>query len=289
MKYNYDTYNYTRLNNLPNVICLTYKDAPPLPEPSYIVPFLKKLVTKVALTHPDWTLASAGAVGSPVVSSFQVYRGTEVIGEITQSYRYGTKTGNRTLCFKLLSARIDGYRNSGSRVTKDERIAWKTIKEFFKPMSDSELSHAVRTNIYNEVSRVAATIEQEAVRAYRRAQGPVMAVLHHLQTATEMPEELSRNESFVQVIAAYELHKVSDKVKTAMTNNAGAYIRLLDNGDVLFIRRDNLDKINYETFRKDALAENIALKLTMLKLVPERQFLEDTGYHGEDNNFFVML
>lgn len=140
MTINYNTHNYVKIGNYTNLVGEIPK-ARTETGPVKLCPFMEPLITKLALTHPEWTIVGRSPRwhlndGFFQVHQFTIYAGHEVVGRIN---RDGWRDDGSDYKYEIFNDRVRQTRErSGGMRTKDMKKALKAIDGFFAPTTTEE-------------------------------------------------------------------------------------------------------------------------------------------------------
>lgn len=140
MTIDYKTHNYVKIGNYTNLMAEIPKTRTEA-GPAKLCPFMEPLMTKLALTHPEWTIVGSQPRwriddGFFQVRQFTIYAGHEVVGRIN---RDGWRDDGSDYKYEIFNDRVRQTRErSGGMRTKDMKKALKAIDGFFAPTTTEE-------------------------------------------------------------------------------------------------------------------------------------------------------
>ena len=259
---------------------------------SGVYAMLDPVISRLASLNPLWTFvinSSAPSMGSSrVASNFMVKLDGEELGSIGLSYM-----GNRGKVIAISNDRIGkGRQRSDSYRTQDADKAILMAKKMFGKMNPSERIQKAKDAAERVVSRASWNKERERTQHQSLVKNEMLAWVETKGLATFM--------EFIKAEAIPSLkHKVTtsmekvvlldtemrtiEKVQEDFSNNKTALI-VKDLGKYLVKIGDKVD-----LYEDNTLPLDMRMKMGMLKLVEDEQYLTDVGCKVSSEIFVLLV
>lgn len=163
MTIDYKTYNYIKIGNYTNLVGEIPKTRTES-GPVKLCPFMEPLITKLALTHPEWTIVGVNPrwhINDEFfqVDKFAIYAGHEIVGRVL---RDGWRDDKSDYKYEIFNERVRQTRErSGGMRTKDMKKALKAIDGFFAPTTDEERRGKAITDMHSHLTNAAWKAQRE--------------------------------------------------------------------------------------------------------------------------------
>lgn len=267
--------------DLPNIQVEVPLDAPDQTQSEggrwVINPFMRPLVTALAMRHPEWRLVSHQRGGE--IKTFHIYRGSECLGNISSGYR------GYSQCYDIRSHRTEkALRRKSDVQTKDPKKAIKLAERYFVPRSLAErveeLAKPLRQGVYRHHQHtvrvysaayrsMAEFIEQEVVsnweEVYKKLQKRGLPAGEPYDTFPEAAKEKEAAEAF------YNLLEAKQGVAVFVVDGKYAIKESADEGIAIH----------------DELPAKYKRAIGMLKLVEDNSLVPGTGFRHHENAYYI--
>lgn len=292
MAIDYNRNDYVKVGNHTNIVVEFLKDRQPprkMDAPIVLCEFMEPVITKVALTHPEWLIVAVDpnwytAGQHYTLKRFQIYCGTEEIGRV---YRDGYEWNE--FKYEINNSRVAKTRKKyGGTRTKDEKKALKLINEFFSPLGIeerrqevmSEMTDHIRQTTWRANRLLNTNLESmnNAVASYLvRNMGSVRSELESLGAS---PDKLNKLPSL------YETCRGLWQVDASRDLKCGTTVVLMD--DRYMLIPDN-DPLNVQIVTASQLSSDMAGKIGILKVFDkDDEAVEDVGLRLNASTFYVI-
>jgi hypothetical protein len=159
----YKTHNYVKIGHYTNLVGEISKERTET-GPVKLCPFMEPLITKLALTHPEWTIVGGGPrwhINDEFfqVQKFTIYAGHEIVGRVL---RDGWRDDGSDYKYEIFNDRVRQSRErSGGMRTKDMKKALKAIDGFFAPTTTEERRGKAVTEMASHLQSAAWKAQRE--------------------------------------------------------------------------------------------------------------------------------
>jgi hypothetical protein len=253
---------------------------------------LDPVVSRLASLNPLWTFvinnSGLGMGSSRVASGFTVKLDGEELGTIGLSYM-----GNRGRVISIANDRIGkGRQRSDSYRTEDADKAILMAKKMFGKMNPSERISKAKDAAERVVSRASWNKERERTQHQSVLKAEMLAWVENngYQTFMEFIEKEALLATKKKVLHAEEKIELLDtemktieKVQEDFSNNKTALV-VKDLGKYLVKIGDNV-----ELYDDNTLPLDMRMKMGMLKLVEDEQYLTDVGCKVSSEIFVLLV
>lgn len=280
-------FDYTPLDT-PNLLIRTSKGIAP-PE-TILHPFLEPLVRSVMKAQPLWKVVIENSyynLNEPrLAHTFRFYADNEELGTLD----VGLKRNDKHV-FELDNHRLKAVRQRGYvTATINQKKAFKIILNDFAPRSTEEHLLDAAKKIYSAVNMAAST----SMAPVRSALGYLDKAFQHFALANW--EAFCKSESANSVPASkvgvldtflevYERGNIAGDMLSKHNKNTGHYV-MLHGGDYIV---SEINKRNEaQTLSSDKLSEHMRVRIGLLKLVEDGQFIAGVGVRANDTMFYII-
>ena len=257
-----------------------------------VFPLIDPVVSRLAMLNPLWTFAITGYIGmgnsARAASEFQVRLDGEVLGEISTSYM-----GQRGRVICISNDRIGKARTRSSNYrTSDADKAIVTAKKMFGKMNPNERIAKAKEAAERVVTRGAWNKDRE--RSTHKE--VVQTELIKWATTTGFPV-------FMEYIENEALPSIAHKVRTARERLEATNVEMktieqvqsdFANGTTALVVKDSGkylvrigDKV--DLYDDNSLPIDMRMKIGMLKLVENEQYITDMGCKVTDEIFVLLV
>jgi len=285
---NYNDYDYVKMGHYTNVIAELRKGRSP-DAPIHMCAFMEPLISKLALTHPEWTIVANDAHYNSnketyTVHRFTVYEGTEVAGRI---HRDGWCMEN--FKYEIFNERVEKSRaKRGGMRTKDMKKALKAIEGFFAPKTLEER----RLAAVSEMSRHISNTTWRATRMLNDAvQGVIPALATYLlanmdEIRTALESAGASTSGLDKIPARLEPCKALWQIEASRNNDAGTTVVLLGDSYMLIPDKNPTLPVTKTAAQLDPA---MAAKIGVLKVFDKNdEAIEDIGMRFNATTFYLL-
>ena len=290
MTIDYKTNNYVKIGNYTNLVAEIPKTRTET-GPVKLCPFMEPLITKLALTHPEWTI-----VGSQPrwhtneeffqVQKFTIYAGHEIVGRIN---RDGWRDSGEDYKYEIFNERVRQSRErSGGMRTKDMKKALKAIDGFFAPTTDEERRAKA-------VSEMGSHLQSAAWKAQRELNDVFISVIPAManyiaSNLTELRPALASygvGETVLDKLATrLEPYNVMAQINAARSSKTGTTVVLVEDRYMLIPDSGIATPV---VVTSQQLDPSMAGKIAILKVFDNTdEALADVGMRLNSYTFYVL-
>lgn len=291
MTIDYNKNDYVKVGHYSNVVMELRKDrgSKTYDDRAYLCSFMEKLIYKVALQHPEWTIVAFDPHFDARAEAwrghrFKVYSGTELVGHILRD-----GYSEEIFKYEVYNDRISKARcKRGGMCTKDLKKAVKHVEEYFQPKSLEERRATAITEIQNHIQSVdwrTTRVMNETVSRIMPAlaaylslnMAEVRPVLEGFgappQTLDDLPNQIEK------VKAVWQL-------RDARANKTGTTVRLIDDRYMLI---PDADPMAATLVTNSQLTPEQSRKIGVLKVFDEtEEALEGIGLRMDAQTFYLL-
>jgi hypothetical protein len=290
MTIDYKTNNYVKIGHYTNLVAEIPKTRTET-GPVKLCPFMEPLITKLALTHPEWTI-----VGSQPrwhtneeffqVQKFTIYAGHEIVGRIN---RDGWRDSGEDYKYEIFNERVRQSRErSGGMRTKDMKKALKAIDGFFAPTTDEERRAKA-------VSEMGSHLQSAAWKAQRELNDVFISVIPAManyiaSNLTELRPALASygvGETVLDKLATrLEPYNVMAQINAARSSKTGTTVVLVEDRYMLIPDSGIATPV---VVTSQQLDPSMAGKIAILKVFDNTdEALADVGMRLNSYTFYVL-
>ena len=287
---NYNTHNYVKIGNYTNLVAEISKTRTET-GPVKLCPFMEPLITKLALTHPEWTIVGGGPrwhINDEFfqVQKFTIYAGHEIVGRIN---RDGWRDSGEDYKYEIFNERVRQSRErSGGMRTKDMKKALKAIDGFFAPTTDEERRGKA-------VTEMASHLQSAAWKAQRELNDVFISVIPAMANyiASNMDElrpalaSYGVGENILDKLSTrLEPYNVMAQINAARSSKSGTTVVLVEDRYMLI---PDSDPANPVFVTSQQLDPSMAGKIAILKVYDNTdEALADVGMRLNSYTFYVL-
>ena len=280
-------FDYTPLDT-PNLLIRTGKGSAP---PEMILhPFLEPLVRAVMKAQPLWKVVIEGAYfnnNEPrKAHKFRFYADNEELGTLDVGLKHNDKH-----VFELDNHRLKASRQRGwVTATINQKKALKIILNDFAPRSIKEHLFEASKKIAGAVSTVASTNMRPVRDALACLEKPFLHfAVANWEAFCKSEEAKGIPASKVGVLdtflEAYERGNTAMDLASKHSKSAGHYV-VLHGSDYIVSRPDMKEEA--QTLSSDKLSEHMRVRIGLLKLVEDGQFIAGVGVRTNATMFYIV-
>jgi len=290
MTIDYKTNNYVKIGNYTNLVAEIPKTRTES-GPAKLCPFMEPLMTKLALTHPEWTIVGGGPRWHLndeffQVQKFTIYAGHEIVGRIN---RDGWRDSGEDYKYEIFNERVRQSRErSGGMRTKDMKKALKAIDGFFAPTTDEERRGKA-------VTEMASHLQSAAWKAQRELNDVFISVIPAMANyiASNMDElrpalaSYGVGETVLDKLATrLEPYNIMVQINAARSSKSGTTVVLVEDRYMLI---PDSDPANPVFVTSQQLDPSMAGKIAILKVFDNNdEALADVGMRLNSYTFYVL-
>lgn len=290
MTIDYKTNNYVKIGNYTNLMAEIPKTRTES-GPAKLCPFMEPLMTKLALTHPEWTI-----VGSQPrwhlndeffqVQKFTIYAGHEIVGRIN---RDGWRDDGSDYKYEIFNDRVRQTRErSGGMRTKDMKKALKAIDKFFFTTTDEERRFKAVSEMASHINSVTWGTQRALADVYNLLM-PAMAnyIVSNMDELRPVLEERGVGASTLDKLAAkLEPYNSMVEVSTARANKTGTIVTIVK--DRYMLMHDS-DPTTHVIVTSQQMDPAMAGKIAILKVYDnDEDPLDGVGMRLNAHTFYVL-
>jgi hypothetical protein len=244
----------------------------------YLVPFLDALMKK----FPRWTFVVYAPWNTTNSSSFRVYEAGEELGSIAirDHYRHGPQ-------FVVKNARIARARQRGwETVTKDMKKAIRLVVDNFGAKTIQELLRESRDKTSHAISNVTQPIRRKFTSEWEALQDFARHYIadHWEELQPQITAFRAQKLVPVDFPASYDAYKKANRFGDAFHRADKGVIVVIKDGSYALSRKDK----DPDIVTSDQLPRDVKMKLGMLKMLEDGEYVPDVGIRVADNMYFIM-
>ena len=256
-----------------------------------IHPIIEPVISRLATLNPLWTFVAMGrysVMDGHRVAEFTVKLDGESLGQISTSYM-----GNRGQVIAITNDRIGRNRQrSDSYRTQDADKAVLMAKKMFGKMNPTERINKAKDAAERVVTRASWNKERERNNHRGMVQGEMLKWVEtkgyamFLEFIEKEAPSTTRNtiKNSIEKLSVLDTEmKTIERVQTDFGNNKTALV-VRDSGKYLVRIGDNV-----ELYDDNSLPQDMRMKVGMLKLVEDEQYLTDVGCKVTSEIFVLLV
>jgi hypothetical protein len=290
MTIDYKTNNYVKIGNYTNLVAEIPKTRTET-GPVKLCPFMEPLISKLALTHPEWTIVGENPRwhindGFFQVQKFVIYAGHEVVGRIN---RDGWRDSGEDYKYEIFNERVRQTRErSGGMRTKDMKKALKAIDGFFAPTTDEERRAKAVTEMGSHLQSAAWKAQRELNDVFS---GVIPAMANYIASnLTELRPVLASygvGENILDRLATrLEPYNVMVQINAARSSKTGTTVVLVEDRYMLIPDSGIATPV---VVTSQQLDPSMAGKIAILKVFDNTdEALADVGMRLNSYTFYVL-
>jgi len=280
-------FDYTPLDT-PNLLVRTLKNV--TPAEMVLHPFLEPLVRLVMKTQPSWKVviesANISSDGPRRANTFRLYADNEELGVLSMGLN--NKSNH---VFELDNHRLKASRQRGWMTTTIAmKKALKIILNDFAPRSMKEHLAEATKKISNAVSTAVSMNTRPVREALSYLEKPFQQfaidnweTFRKTEGANSVPA--SKGELLDTFLGTYERGQAASSLGDKHYKKTGYYVVLRDS-EYIVSQLDKQDEV--QTLTSDKLSEHVRVRIGLLKLVEDGQFIAGVGVRTNATMFYVV-
>ena len=290
MTIDYKTNNYVKIGNYTNLVAEIPKTRTET-GPVKLCPFMEPLITKLALTHPEWTIVG----GSPrwhtneeffQVQKFTIYAGHEIVGRVL---RDGWRDSGEDYKYEIFNERVRQSRErSGGMRTKDMKKALKAIDGFFAPTTAEERRSKAVTEMGSHLQSAAWKAQRELNDVFTLLM-PAMAnyIVSNMDELRPALEGRGVGASTLdKLVAKLEPYNSMAEINAARSSKSGTTVVLVE--DRYMLMHDS-DPTTHVIVTSQQMDPAMAGKIAILKVYDnDEDPLDGVGMRLNSYTFYVL-
>ena len=288
MTIDYKKHNYVKIGHYTNLLAQISK-ARTETGPAKLCPFMEPLISKLALTHPEWTIIGIEPRwhmndGFYQLERFTIYAGHEVVGRILRDGWQG-----HDYKYEIFNERVRLARErSGGMRTKDMKKALKAIDGFFAPTTNEERRSKAINDMGGHITSAVWKTQRELAESFS---GIIPAMANYVGSNLEELRPIlvsygANPLSLDKIVAKLEPHNNMVQINTARNNKTGTIVALMDDRYMLI---HDSDQGNPVVVTPQHLDPAMAGKIGILKVFDNNEEpLEGVGMRVSASTFYVL-
>lgn len=290
MTIDYTKFNYVKVGHYTNLMAEISKERTET-GPVTLCPFMEPLISKLALTHPEWTIVGYQpkwhmSEAFYQVQRFVIYVGHEVIGRIN---RDGWRDDKEDYKYEIFNDRVRKARErSGGMRTKDMKKALKAIDGFFAPTTNEERRSKALADMSSHIQSAVWRTQRELNDVFA---GVIPVMANYIASNLEelRPALVSRGvgeHTLDKLVAKLEPYNSMAQINKARNNNMGTTVVLVEDRYMLIHDSDPLTPV---VVTSQQLDPSVAGKIGILKVYEDNtEALEDVGMRLNSYTFYIL-
>jgi hypothetical protein len=291
MTIDYNRNHYAKVGHYSNIVAEFDKERVDYIKgtPVNMCPFMGPLISKLALTHPEWMIVGAEPMWSRIgdaytLQRFRIYAGTDNIGRIYRDGYY-----EQDFKYEIYNDRVEASRSKrGGMRTGDMKKALKAIDKFFAPKTVEERRAKATGEIGSHITNTLWRTNRALNELIQRITPALASYL--TRNMAEIRPELESLGALAQVLDAipdkFEICKGMWQIETARKMEAGTTVVLM--GDRYMLIPDK-DPMNPQVVTTSQLDPVMSSKIGVLKIFDkEDEAIEDVGMRYDANTFYIL-
>lgn len=291
MTIDYNRNHYAKVGHYSNIVAEFDKERVDYIKgtPVNMCSFMGPLISKLALTHPEWMIVGVEPSWSRIgdaytLHRFRIYSGTDNIGRIFRDGYY-----EHDFKYEIYNDRVEASRSKrGGMRTGDMKKALKAIETFFAPRTIEErrakATGEMGSHIQNTLWRTNRALNDLIQRIT-----PALAS-YITRNMAEIRPELESLGALAQTLDAipdkFEVCRGMGQIETSRNAQAGTTVVLM--GDRYMLIPDK-DPMNPQVVTTSQLDPVMSSKIGVLKIFDkEDEAIEDVGMRYDANTFYIL-
>jgi hypothetical protein len=286
----YKRYNYVKIGHYTNLVGEISKERTET-GPVKLCPFMEPLISKLALTHPEWTIVGENPrwhINDEFyqVQKFSIYAGHEIVGRVL---RDGWRDDKSDYKYEIFNDRVRQSRErSGGMRTKDMKKALKAIDGFFAPTTTEERRSKALTEMGSHLQSAAWKAQRELNEVFISVI-PAMAnyIVSNMDELRPALEERGVGENILDRLSTrLEPYNVMVQINAARSSKSGTTVVLVEDR---YMPIPDSDPANPVFVTSQQLDPSMAGKIAILKVFDNTdEALADVGMRLNSYTFYVL-
>ena len=290
MTIDYKKFNYVKIGNYTNLMGEIDKLRIET-GPVKLCPFMEPLISKLALTHPEWTIVGENPrwhINDEFfqVQKFSIYVGHELVGRVL---RDGWRDSGEDYKYEIFNDRVRQARErSGGMRTKDMKKALKAIDGFFAPTTDDERRGKALSEMSSHLSNTAWKSQRELNDIFSGVM-PAMAryIVSNLEELRPALISQGIGEPILdRLVTKLEPYNAMQQINAVRNNKTGTTVVLVEDRYMLIHDSDPMTPVVVTAQQMDPA---MAGKIGILKVYDnDTEALDGVGMRLNSHTFYVL-
>ena len=288
MTIDYKKFNYVKIGHYTNLMAQIPKARVEVGPPK-LCPFMEPLMSKLALTHPEWTIVGIEPrwhmnEGYFQLERFTIYAGHEVVGRILRDGWQG-----HDYKYEIFNDRVRMARErSGGMRTKDMKKALKAIDGFFAPTTTEERRSKAINDMGGHITSAVWKTQRDLNEVFS---GIIPAMANYIASNLEelrpiLAAQGVSGPTLDKLVAKLEPYNAMAQINTARNNKTGTTVVLVEDRYMLI---HDSDQTNPVIVTSQQLDPAMAGKIGILKVYEnESEALTDVGMRLNSHTFYIL-
>jgi len=288
MTIDYKKHNYVKVGHYTNLMAQIPKARVEV-GPAKLCPFMEPLMSKLALTHPEWTIVGVEPRWHINDAFFQlerftIYAGHEVVGRIL---RDGWQEHNYK--YEIFNERVRQARErSGGMRTKDMKKALKAIDGFFAPTTDAERRSKAVSDMGSHITSAVWKTHRELNEVFS---GIIPAMANYIASNLEELRPILASQgvsgpTLDKLVVKLEPYNTMAQINTARNNRTGTTVVLVEDRYMLIHDSDQTSPVVVTSQQLDPA---MAGKIGILKVYEDDEMpLDGVGIRLNSYTFYIL-
>jgi len=286
MNIDYKKYDYTKIGNYTNLMVAIPKERRET-APAQMCPFMEPFISKLALTHPEWTIVGVDPMWTRdvlQVKRFFIYEGNDVVGRVNRDGWH-----EEDFKYEILNDRVRQTRERGGGMrTKDMKKALKAIDQFFFTTTDEERRFKAVGDMTSHINSVTWGTHRALTDVFLLLM-PAMAnyIVSNIDELRPALEERGVGASTLDKLAAkLEPYNSMAEISAARANKTGTIVTIVK--DRYMLMHDS-DPTTHAIVTSQQMDPAMAGKIAILKVYDnDEEPLEGVGMRVNAHTFYVL-
>jgi len=288
MTIDYKKFNYVKVGHYTNLMAQIPKARVEV-GPAKLCPFMEPLMSKLALTHPEWTIVGIEPrwhmnEGYFQLERFTIYAGHEVVGRILRDGWQG-----HDYKYEIFNERVRQARErSGGMRTKDMKKALKAIDGFFAPTTDAERRSKAVSDMGSHITSAVWKTHRELNEVFS---GIIPAMANYIASNLEELRPILASQgvsgpTLDKLVVKLEPYNTMAQINTARNNRTGTTVVLVEDRYMLI---HDSDQTNPVVVTSQQLDPAMAGKIGILKVYEDNEVpLDGVGIRLNSYTFYIL-
>ena len=290
MTIDYKKFNYVKIGHYTNLMGEISKERTES-GPVKLCAFMEPLISKLALTHPEWTIVGENPrwhINDEFfqVQKFSIYAGHELVGRVL---RDGWRDSGEDYKYEIFNERVRQARErSGGMRTKDMKKALKAIDGFFAPTTDEERRGKAVTEMGSHLTNAAWKTQRELNDVFS---GIIPAMANYIASNLEELRPILASHGVGEpkldkLITKLEPYNSMAQINTARSSKSGTTVVLVEDRYMLIPDSDPANPVVVTSQQMDPAMGG---KIAILKVYDNNEDpLDGVGMRLNSYTFYVL-
>lgn len=290
MTIDYKRFNYVKVGHYTNLMAQIHKERNET-GPVKLCPFMEPLISKLALTHPEWNIVGVDPrwhINDAFYQAqkFVIYAGHEVVGRIN---RDGWRDDKEDYKYEIFNERVRQARErSGGMRTKDMKKALKAIDGFFAPTTDAERRSKAVSDMGSHITSAVWKTQREVNEVFS---GIIPAMANYIASNLEELRPILASQgvsgpTLDKLVVKLEPYNIMAQINTARNNKTGTTVVLVEDRYMLIHDSDPTAPVVVTSRQLDPA---MAGKIGILKVYDNDEVpLDGVGIRLNSYTFYIL-